>query len=197
MLRRPPRSTLFPYTTLFRSHIGEARTQKSAGRFAGDRSSPALRLLGVGEHRLADYAGDLVHHVLDAVEALVQNQTLSDPLGQTLGQQGTSPLVGHQGPGVVVLPPRLADDLGHRLAHPGVALAVQLGVLVVVVHGDSYFSFRLLRLWTRTDLTAPMTTPARSRAATAITAAPTTTTTAASVQATKSKGAITCTSLPS
>src|SRR5688572_33220343 len=23
MLRRPPRSTLFPYTTLFRSHVGE------------------------------------------------------------------------------------------------------------------------------------------------------------------------------
>src|SRR5258708_11893102 len=23
MIRRPPRSTLFPYTTLFRSHIGE------------------------------------------------------------------------------------------------------------------------------------------------------------------------------
>src|SRR5688572_32023617 len=25
MLRRPPRSTLFPYTTLFRSHDGDAR----------------------------------------------------------------------------------------------------------------------------------------------------------------------------
>src|SRR5260370_41338192 len=24
MIRRPPRSTLFPYTTLFRSHFGEA-----------------------------------------------------------------------------------------------------------------------------------------------------------------------------
>src|SRR5256885_17235339 len=24
MIRRPPRSTLFPYTTLFRSHLGEA-----------------------------------------------------------------------------------------------------------------------------------------------------------------------------
>src|SRR2546430_13032930 len=25
MIRRPPRSTLFPYTTLFRSHLGPAR----------------------------------------------------------------------------------------------------------------------------------------------------------------------------
>src|SRR3712207_6889072 len=25
MIRRPPRSTLFPYTTLFRSHVGDSR----------------------------------------------------------------------------------------------------------------------------------------------------------------------------
>src|SRR2546430_5779206 len=31
MIRRPPRSTLFPYTTLFRSHQG-----KALERFAGD-----------------------------------------------------------------------------------------------------------------------------------------------------------------
>src|SRR2546426_4899520 len=28
MIRRPPRSTLFPYTTLFRSHLGLARSQR-------------------------------------------------------------------------------------------------------------------------------------------------------------------------
>src|SRR5690554_7625154 len=39
MIRRPPRSTLFPYTTLFRSHIG------------------------TGNHAL----GGCVHHVEDAV----------------------------------------------------------------------------------------------------------------------------------
>src|SRR2546430_8561111 len=27
MIRRPPRSTLFPYTTLFRSHVPEGRAQ--------------------------------------------------------------------------------------------------------------------------------------------------------------------------
>src|SRR2546427_3026677 len=30
MIRRPPRSTLFPYTTLFRSHVGEHREGKPA-----------------------------------------------------------------------------------------------------------------------------------------------------------------------
>src|SRR5436305_7776522 len=36
MIRRPPRSTLFPYTTLFRSHIAETGAL-GVGRFPGDR----------------------------------------------------------------------------------------------------------------------------------------------------------------
>src|SRR3712207_9091645 len=44
MIRRPPRSTLFPYTTLFRSVGG---TQPEAGPFArGPRSSSAAPALG-------------------------------------------------------------------------------------------------------------------------------------------------------
>src|SRR5258708_31876808 len=31
MIRRPPRSTLFPYTTLFRSNIGECRSGSAVG----------------------------------------------------------------------------------------------------------------------------------------------------------------------
>src|SRR5256885_9009958 len=38
MIRRPPRSTLFPYTTLFRS-----RTRPAAGSTDGDRSRLRLR----------------------------------------------------------------------------------------------------------------------------------------------------------
>src|SRR5690606_42021946 len=38
MLRRPPRSTLFPYTTLFRSWRGNGRTGRRT-----DRSVPAAR----------------------------------------------------------------------------------------------------------------------------------------------------------
>src|SRR6478736_9645443 len=47
MIRRPPRSTLFPYTTLFRSPAagrrprGEDRPRRPAGR-AGDRKSTRL-----------------------------------------------------------------------------------------------------------------------------------------------------------
>src|SRR3712207_7897163 len=35
MIRRPPRSTLFPYTTLFRSRIGYAPTTEEEGEVAG------------------------------------------------------------------------------------------------------------------------------------------------------------------
>src|SRR5260370_27074657 len=48
MIRRPPRSTLFPYTTLFRSQLvfaaaaGAAARELRAGRRAGAVSEPAL-----------------------------------------------------------------------------------------------------------------------------------------------------------
>src|SRR2546429_9614319 len=41
MIRRPPRSTLFPYTTLFRSHLSPLRRFTELA-LAGDLSSPSL-----------------------------------------------------------------------------------------------------------------------------------------------------------
>src|SRR5260370_7181493 len=35
MIRRPPRSTLFPYTTLFRSGLGDSVALVTDGRFSG------------------------------------------------------------------------------------------------------------------------------------------------------------------
>src|SRR5436309_8162288 len=46
MIRRPPRSTLFPYTTLFRS-----RKTKCDERTAGRRRRPAWSSLGRPPHR--------------------------------------------------------------------------------------------------------------------------------------------------
>src|SRR2546421_5442820 len=40
MIRRPPRSTLFPYTTLFRSHLGGALR----GRQEAEGQGPPVRL---------------------------------------------------------------------------------------------------------------------------------------------------------
>src|SRR5258708_21804315 len=41
MIRRPPRSTLFPYTTLFRSHCRSAASARCIGSDTnGERSAP-------------------------------------------------------------------------------------------------------------------------------------------------------------
>src|SRR5438309_4838720 len=66
MIRRPPRSTLFPYTTLFRSHAqrrGERRGRENIGRrtrgerapFAEDHDAVALR----GELRSEEHTSEL------------------------------------------------------------------------------------------------------------------------------------------
>src|SRR3712207_7141233 len=49
MIRRPPRSTLFPYTTLFRSQVGEEPRVAAVGLHVGD---------GVE----VDERGDAAHH---------------------------------------------------------------------------------------------------------------------------------------
>src|SRR5256885_6141605 len=50
MIRRPPRSTLFPYTTLFRSRSWRTRTSRACSqrscRLPPGRSSPATRTRG-------------------------------------------------------------------------------------------------------------------------------------------------------
>src|SRR3712207_7072232 len=49
MIRRPPRSTLFPYTTLFRSQ-GRRRPAEDRGRWHADpESAPALHLVAQAE----------------------------------------------------------------------------------------------------------------------------------------------------
>src|SRR5687768_17786971 len=40
MLRRPPRSTLFPYTTLFRSEAEQRVAEDDAGRLRGEELRP-------------------------------------------------------------------------------------------------------------------------------------------------------------
>src|SRR3989454_8506452 len=55
MIRRPPRSTLFPYTTLFRSPGHERHVRlRDACFFPGDRGEVGAKVVGV-------LAGDLGH----------------------------------------------------------------------------------------------------------------------------------------
>src|SRR3712207_7012302 len=54
MIRRPPRSTLFPYTTLFRSAHGGARRTPGAARAARRRLGGGSRPTRQGSRRLRD-----------------------------------------------------------------------------------------------------------------------------------------------
>src|SRR5260370_2249049 len=59
MIRRPPRSTLFPYTTLFRSLMVDERPESPLAR-AGTAGDDQHR------HALRERARDRVHHVVAA-----------------------------------------------------------------------------------------------------------------------------------
>src|SRR5690242_20904155 len=57
MLRRPPTSTLFPYTTLFRSSLAEATPPRDSVRASHCRRHPHSPLLGeIHEHAANDAA---------------------------------------------------------------------------------------------------------------------------------------------
>src|SRR2546427_8219057 len=63
MIRRPPRSTLFPYTTLFRSVIDQAphdvaerRAHRDGGEEDGEHSAPLLAGKVIGQERGRDRA---------------------------------------------------------------------------------------------------------------------------------------------
>src|SRR3712207_9520832 len=63
MIRRPPRSTLFPYTTLFRSIVGMNATRAYSTKFGrpgnvlsvGRVQTPTLRLLVDREKEIEDF----------------------------------------------------------------------------------------------------------------------------------------------
>src|SRR3989454_11610568 len=64
MIRRPPRSTLFPYTTLFRSHAGEAVALEGMGDQPAERG--AFHLAGPGvavPGQVEEVVGSHVIHV--------------------------------------------------------------------------------------------------------------------------------------
>src|SRR3712207_7088701 len=78
MMRRPPRSTLFPYTTLFRSHLAlEALLQALHGGV-----ELALQRLDLGHHRVVLHAelapgraGELVEHLVRSEEHTAELQS--------------------------------------------------------------------------------------------------------------------------
>src|SRR3712207_6869392 len=66
MIRRPPRSTLFPYTTLFRSVPGDVERVHVPGGVTDVRGHGDLR------HALGDELAGVLQRVLDARGAVVE-----------------------------------------------------------------------------------------------------------------------------
>src|SRR3712207_8391761 len=61
MLRRPPRSTLFPYTTLFRSRRPASPAARDAGGDAGHVAGERIAHEGQHDHEADEHRQDLRH----------------------------------------------------------------------------------------------------------------------------------------
>src|SRR2546427_9550475 len=57
MIRRPPRSTLFPYTTLFRSHVADEGAARELVQYLGAPGAHALAQAG-GQDDRAERTGN-------------------------------------------------------------------------------------------------------------------------------------------
>src|SRR2546430_9629485 len=82
MIRRPPRSTLFPYTTLFRSHEGHGLLADAAVR--AQRLAQQREVVGLG--RLAE------HHVTSG-----DHDDVAETVGRKLEARPTGGAVVHPG----------------------------------------------------------------------------------------------------
>src|SRR5260370_9852398 len=87
MIRRPPRSTLFPYTTLFRSQPLRLRSRGEAGHHRPEHSLAPVRRQG---HAVPDVGFALARPDLEV--------DLANPLGTARKPSGAQQLAARPGP---------------------------------------------------------------------------------------------------
>src|SRR2546422_1589073 len=107
MIRRPPRSTLFPYTTLFRSHPAHAAAGGLAEVGQIELGPEAVHVADVEERRQPDVEGQR-HDVLEGAEDLAG---AADPGSELVDRRDLPRL---EGP--VRVGPALVEALEHREA---------------------------------------------------------------------------------
>src|SRR3712207_7312338 len=91
MIRRPPRSTLFPYTTLFRSHRRAQRRLRARVRAArrADRDAAVSPGDGAGDHhgapRSEEYTSELQSRQYLVCRLLLEKKkgTMTSPTAET------------------------------------------------------------------------------------------------------------------
>src|SRR4051794_41545859 len=82
MIRRPPRSTLFPYTTLFRSDEAQGEGREHAGMEPGIEAAEQVEV-GGGDERSEEHTSELqspVHLVCRLLLEKKKKKLLSDVL---------------------------------------------------------------------------------------------------------------------
>src|SRR5256885_11073040 len=78
MIRRPPRSTLFPYTTLFRSRDRDAAGEARGHRDVGDRNADAGDGRESSDERGADAGALAERHVMVGADDLRSEEHTSE-----------------------------------------------------------------------------------------------------------------------
>src|SRR5437588_3716802 len=87
MIRRPPRSTLFPYTTLFRSHVGKHGTLEwlpGKGVGLSEQCFPDALL---ADMRSEEHTSELQSHSDLVCRLLLEKKNTSDDLHSPLEQR--------------------------------------------------------------------------------------------------------------
>src|SRR5256885_13287044 len=80
MIRRPPRSTLFPYTTLFRSHMQGQRVLVDE---AGVMQHQRLQVVAVGHGRSEEHTSELQSPCNLVCRLLLEKKKTKQTLGRT------------------------------------------------------------------------------------------------------------------
>src|SRR5690242_20976103 len=94
MIRRPPRSTLFPYTTLFRSGLGRVALAKFSAHFTGraldmyvgglpvstNDSNRAKQIASPAYQRSEEHTSELQSHVNLVCRLLLEKKKKKKPL---------------------------------------------------------------------------------------------------------------------
>src|SRR2546426_6071546 len=88
MIRRPPRSTLFPYTTLFRSRLmsigAHAATIRHPGRYCATAGMPALVSIALNS-RSEEHTSELQSPCNLVCRLLLEKKKVNDPLVREVG----------------------------------------------------------------------------------------------------------------
>src|SRR5260221_2637175 len=93
MIRRPPRSTLFPYTTLFRSAVLQGQALDARAQPLGHLLRAGL--VGIGQHhgRSEEHTSELQSHSDLVCRLLLEKKKKTQPIGKRKRSRRRAPTV--------------------------------------------------------------------------------------------------------